>query len=96
MFEWDENKNKNNQKKHGANFEDAEKVFLGKTVSFDDDRADYGERRWITMGPLEGRIMVIVHTQRNDINRIISMRKANDREQEIYKKRLKETGRDEE
>ena len=91
MFEWDEEKKLKNIEKHGVNFEDAKHVFSSKTVSFDDDRFDYGEKRWITLGLLDNRIMVVTHTQRSEKIRIISMRKANKREQEIYKKRLKKT-----
>lgn len=91
MYEWDEEKNKKNREKHGVDFEDAQYVFSGETISFDDDRFDYGEERWITMGLLNSRIMVVTWTRRSEKIRVISMRKANDREQEIYKKRLKET-----
>jgi uncharacterized DUF497 family protein len=88
VYEWDENKNKANLSKHGLSFEDAEIVFSGECVTFEDDRFDYGERRLVTLGRLEGRVVVIAHTQRGENTRIISMRKANAREQEIYKKRL--------
>ena len=69
-------------------FEDAEKVFSGPCVTFLDERFDYEEKRLITLGSLEGRIVVIVHTPRGESTRIISMRKANAREQKIYEKRL--------
>jgi uncharacterized DUF497 family protein len=71
-------------------FEDAGIVFAGECVTFGDDRSDYGEPRFITLGKLEGRVVVVVHTPRNDKTRIISMRKANEREQKIYQKRLGE------
>ncbi len=93
-FEWDNNKNKANYEKHGLNFKDAKLIFAGKTVSFHDDREDYGEERFITLGELQNRVVVIVHTQRNFIMRIISMRKANEREKKIYFKRLKEIRQD--
>ncbi len=96
MYEWDKKKNQENVLKHGLIFEDAELVFSsGACVTFEDDRFDYGEQRYITLGKLENRVVVIVHTYRNDKTRIISMRKANDREKEIYKKRLGEAGRHE-
>ena len=47
-----------------------------------------GEERFISLGLLEGRVVVIAHSPRDERERIISMRKANLREQEIYKKRL--------
>lgn len=76
------------RKKHGLSFEDAENVFAGPCVTFVDNRFDYEETRLITLGTLEGRIVVIVHTLRGKNTRIISMRKANAREQKIYQKRL--------
>ena len=90
-FEWNDNKNQTNYQKHGLSFEDAELVFLGKTITFKDDREDYGEERFITLGDLKNRIVVLVHTQRDLVTRIISMRKANEREKKIYFKRLEES-----
>jgi uncharacterized protein len=90
-FEWDEKKNQSNLTKHGLSFEDAALIFEGKTISFEDDRENYGENRFITLGELRGRVIVIVHTQRDVVRRIISMRKANEREKKIYFERLKET-----
>lgn len=91
-LEWNEKKNQINYAKHGLRFEDAEFVFQSKTISFKDDREDYGEERFITLGELKNRVCVVVHTQRDLVTRIISMRKANEREKKIYFKRLKEIG----
>ena len=89
MFEWDEQKSKQNLSKHGLSFDDAETVFSGPCVTFEDERREYGERRFVTLGEIEGhRIVVIAHTLRGANIRIISMRKANSREQETYAKRL--------
>lgn len=90
-YEWDQKKNQANQIKHGLDFEDAPLVLSGDIVSFEDDRSDYGEWRLITLGTLSGRVVVVVHTPRGDITRIISMRKANEREQKIYQERLGKT-----
>ena len=87
-YEWDEAKSRINFTKHGLSFEDAELVFSGPCVTFVDDRFDYGEERLITLGLLAGRLVVIAHAPREAGTRIISMRKGNRREQEIYKKRL--------
>ena len=87
-FEWDNNKNLINYQKHGLSFEDARIVFFNKTVTFRDDRQDYGEDRFITLGELEKRVVVLIHTQGNHITRIISMRKANAREQARYSKAI--------
>jgi uncharacterized DUF497 family protein len=88
VYEWDEEKSERNLEKHGLSFEDAEKVFSGPCVTFVDDRFDYEETRLITLGTLEGRVVVAVHTPRGENTRIISMRKANARERKIYQKRL--------
>ncbi len=87
-YEWDKAKNQRNFVKHGLKFEDAELVFSGPSVTFEDDRFDYGEQRLATLGLLAGRVVVIAHSPRDEGTRIISMRKGNRREQEIYQKRL--------
>jgi uncharacterized protein len=63
-------------------------VFSGATLTIADDRQDYGEPRFITIGYLDARMVVIVWTPRESAYRIISLRKANDREQAIYAPRL--------
>nr|WP_315259075.1 BrnT family toxin [uncultured Duganella sp.] len=64
----------------GLDFVRAKEVFEGVTVTTDDDRLDYGERCRVTVGYLDGRIVVVVWTPRGQARRIISMRKANERE----------------
>lgn len=86
--EWDEAKCRANFEKDGLSFEDAWQVFAGDTITMPDMRHDYGEDRLITLGRLEGRVVVVVHVDRGENTRIISMRKANAREQEIHQKRL--------
>jgi uncharacterized DUF497 family protein len=89
IYERDKAKNQSNFSKHGLDFGDAEQVLTGPCVSFLDDRFDYGEERVVTLGLLAGRAVVIVHAPRGgDTTRIISMRKANKREQESYQERL--------
>jgi len=87
-YEWDEAKKQKNFAKHGLSFEDAQQVFSGPCVTFEDDRFAYGEERFITLGLLDGRLVVITHAPRDEGTRIISMRKGNRREQKIYQKRL--------
>jgi len=72
----------------GLDMARAGEVFDGATLTIEDDRADYGEPRFITIGKLEGRMVVLVWTPRAAARRIISMRKANDREQKAYGHRL--------
>jgi uncharacterized DUF497 family protein len=87
-FEWDDAKNRINFAKHGLDFADAELVLAGLCVTFVDNRFEYGEDRFITLGLLAGRLLTIAHAPRGEATRIISMRKANRREQKIYQKRL--------
>ncbi len=63
-------------------------MFSGPCVPFVDDRFDYGEERLITLGLLAGRLVLLAHAPCDEETRIISMRKGNRHEQEIYKKRL--------
>lgn len=72
----------------GLDFADAAKVFAGVTLDMVDDRFDYAEERWITTGLLDGRMVVLVWTPTADGRRVISMRKANDREQKRWSERL--------
>ena len=53
---------KRNLSKHGLSFDDAETVFSGPCVTFEDTRFDYGEPRFITLGHLEGYVVVVAHT----------------------------------
>ena len=88
VFEWNQSKNEANRHKHGLDFQDVELVFEQRTTTFEDDRQNYGERRLVTLGLLAGRVVVVVHTPREDRTRVISFRKANSREQQIYQERL--------
>ena len=65
----------------GLDFEDAALLFAGVTVEVEDTRQDYGERRIICYGTLEGRVVVVGYTPRGAVRHIFSMRKANYREQ---------------
>ena len=87
-FEWDEAKNQANRRKHGLDFADAHLVFAGRTLTFEDLRQPYDEPRYLTVGALAGRMVIIAHTLRGDATRIISMRKANARERTRYQERL--------
>ncbi len=87
-YTWDEAKNHANAAKHGLRFEDAEQVFRGLCVTFEDDRFDYGEERLVTLGLLAKRLVVIVHAPDDEGSRIISMRKASRNERRIYQERL--------
>jgi uncharacterized DUF497 family protein len=65
----------------GLDFTDTSLVFAGITVEIEDTRKNYGEKRIICYGLLEGRIVVVGYTPRGADRHIFSMRKANEREQ---------------
>ena len=62
----------------------AGEVFAGATLTVEDDRRGYGEDRFITIGFLDGAMVILVWTPRGGAYRIISMRKANERERALY------------
>lgn len=74
-----------NLKKHGYDFEDASQVIeSGRTVTFEDRRFDYDEQRFITLGVLREEVVIITTAETDEEIRVISMRKAERNEQEIY------------
>ena len=84
LFEWDEEKNKINRKKHGVDFYDAAMVFSdeNRIESFDDLHSDE-EERWQVIGKVKD-ILFVVYTERNDSTRLISARKADAYERRMY------------
>ena len=89
-FEWDEQKNQTNIIKHGISFQEAQEVFNDpKLLTYVDDRFDYDEIRELSIGQLflpEQPVIVVlvVHTDRNGVTRIISARRANKKEKKRY------------
>jgi hypothetical protein len=73
-------------RERNLDFAETPSVFGGRTYNVHDDRENYGEKRWITVGLLRGRMVVIVWTPRDQSRHIISFRKANDREKAKYQK----------
>lgn len=85
-YTWNERKRKANLKKHGLDFADAEKVFNSPLVIIEDIREPYGEQRMIGIGLLDFLVVLIVHVESDDEIRIISMRKADSNETDLYYK----------
>ena len=88
-FEWDEEKNKINQKKHGIDFETARLIFDDPFCVTFVESVSGGEGRWHAIGSVEDVIvMVVVHTYRQDgsdeVIRIISARRATRHERKLY------------
>jgi uncharacterized DUF497 family protein len=89
QFSWTETKRARNLKDHGLDFIDAPRVFEGLTFTFEDDRFNYGEQRFITLGLLAGIPVSIAHTENENEISIISFRKATKRETQIYFDKVK-------
>jgi len=87
--EFDDAKRARTLSERGLDMARAGEVFGGASLTIEDDRMDYGETRYITIGFLDERMVVLVWTPRGDVHRIISMRKANDREKAIYEPRFR-------
>lgn len=78
-----------NLRKHGYDFKDAPQLIEGAaTVTFEDRRFDYGEQRFITLGMLDGNVVIIATAETDEEIRVISMRKAELNEEEIYYAKL--------
>jgi uncharacterized protein len=86
QFRWDSNKDRANRRKHGVSFEEATTVFgdpLAMTIS--DPDHSVAEERFATLGrTVAGRLVVVIHTEQEDIVRIISAREASTHERKRY------------
>jgi uncharacterized protein len=87
-FTWSDAKRKLNIEQHGFDFVDAQRVFEGPTYTYEDDRFDYPEQRFVTFGILDEFVVSIVHTESSRMIRIISLRKATKHEQTIFFKSI--------
>ncbi|MEA3450618.1 MAG: BrnT family toxin [Bacteroidota bacterium] len=86
-FEWDENKNKSNQDKHGVDFNKAKDVFNDENkidIDIENSEEKYGEKRKIVIGAIVDIIHTVVYTIRNSVCRIISARAASKKERKLY------------
>lgn len=83
QFTHDERKRRVNLKHHGFDFLDAPRVFEGPTYTFEDDRFDYGEQRFVTLGFLGGIAVTLVHTETPERIHVISFRRATRHEEAI-------------
>jgi len=83
-FEWDENKNISNLKKHKISFELITLIFDENLITIIDDRKNYNEVRYIGFGLIQKRCINVVYTKRKNNIRIISGRKANAKETKKY------------
>jgi uncharacterized protein len=85
QFEWDEAKNESNRRKHGVGFDEARLIFDGPTLTRIDSRENYGEVREISVGAIQGIVVLVVtHTDRQGRTRLISARHATRQERKLY------------
>ena len=77
-------KRRHNLHKHGIDLPDCMAAFDAPMVTFEDDRDDYGEQRFVSVGIAHGRVVVLVWIERDDGPRLISCRKAEPHERKTY------------
>lgn len=88
-YPWTQEKYRQNLRRHGIAFEDAQRIFEGLTVDRVDDRFDYGEVRVYAIGLVNGIEFAVVYTGRgDDERRIISARKAEPHERRTYREEI--------
>ena len=88
-FEWDDAKNAENRRKHGIGFEEASQIFQGPVLTRSDDRR-HDEVREISFGFLgSGMVAAVAHTERDGGIRMISARRATERERNLFHAYLK-------
>lgn len=88
QFELDTDKGRINKRKHGLPLDKGIEVFAGPFIEEEDARCDYEETRLVATGPiasLDDRICVVVYTWRGACRRLISFRKANEKEIAQYR-----------
>ncbi|MEM6413214.1 MAG: BrnT family toxin [Pseudomonadota bacterium] len=89
-FEWDDDKAAANLEKHGLAFDLISDLDWERAFTAEDLRFDYRETRFVTIGPINDRLCVAVWTWRGDACRIISLRKANSREEKLYGEKIED------
>ena len=85
-LEFDSDKSAKNARERGLPFELAAELEWQRAVGFVDDRFMYGEERLIPFASLRGRLCAVCYVLRGQVRRIISLRKANKREERLYAK----------
>ena len=81
---FDDAKDRANQSKHGLSLSEAEKLEWDDALIWQDTRRDYGEPRMVALGAIGERLCCVVYVDREDARRIISLRKANNKEKTLY------------
>ncbi len=84
-FEWNETKREQNLEKHGADFLYAALIFECEILTREDDREDYGEKRFASLGLVDCVPYTVIHTNRGDNIRLISAWKGGRKDYERHK-----------
>jgi uncharacterized DUF497 family protein len=86
QFNWNLDKARINLRKHGVSFDEAKSIWQGPYITEVDDRQDYGEVRYVTLGVVSNsrKVLHVTHIDEGNTIRIISARKASKREVERY------------
>lgn len=84
MFSFDPEKDKANKRKHGVSLAEAELMEWDEALTWQDERRNYGETRLVALAPIADRLYCCVYVERDDGKRVISLRKANQREFDHY------------
>lgn len=88
QFEWNEEKRQDTIKDRGVDFLYAALIFEGETLTREDDREDYGETRFMSLGLVDGVPYIVIHTKRGDNTRLITAWKGGRGDYEKYKNRV--------
>ncbi|MGC6484954.1 MAG: BrnT family toxin [Candidatus Puniceispirillales bacterium] len=88
IYEWDKNKQKQTLIDRGVNFADVVRLNWDLALTREDKRQDYQENRYVTIAPIDDRLHIVVWCKRRENIRIISLRKANQREEKFYDEKI--------
>ena len=83
-FGWHDAKSDRNLEDRGFGFDFAAQIFFGRVLTSIDDRADYGEVRVKAIGEVDGVVLAVIFTDREDIRWIISARLANRKDRGLW------------
>lgn len=83
-IEWDQSKREATLRERGLDFATVAEADWDNALTVEDTRADYAERRFVSLLPIHSRLCVLAWCRRGDALRVISLRKANSRERKRY------------
>lgn len=84
-YEWDGQKSEKNRRERGFGFDVAALIFDGPVIEWCDIREPWGEARVVAIGAVEGRPLAVIYTDRGNVRRIVSARRARKKEEELWR-----------